>query len=556
MKSLKSRNNKATDVKKSKSKRKSNLKGGFNMNPALALEPVFHEFINNHRSIDIFNGETSLEPLIKEDANIRIISVLNYKNLNAIVENINTYGIDNVKREIVNIPNPNEKIFFLNRLYDEKPKSWTIDENQLYDFNTLLLNSNRAISKTEPECLYDKNFPLISFFYSKALTLAYWNVIYNALHLNGTGRKLNIFNFHMTNDISPFVKHFATANSINVILSCDRAGTENMHTINSILSTYKSNIPIFIGFHGWMTVWGSNLMVRRTKDSIHLPEHGKECNNILTKIQAVSYYMDNWVRSKYTQDIITRNIRDMIRTDSKTLQFVDESKCATVNLPQRVTAGTPFECPEEIRYVPNSKPRALLPTDLSNQEELAFRQNLYNDIQTRLDQVNYNNHLQGVKGALTPKILQYINENIDKFNEWFSSRPSMLLKRVNAGKLDIEDEYIPLFSYRLHPIFETAFGIKQFFQPIINNLLKIADNSHYWYTQKLNITLDFIEITIDPKIGYDATIKFDLHTGLLIGDAVNPSYNNIDEFLLFIEQFKPADSDSDDYSVDSVDSEW
>ena len=25
---------------------------------------------------------------------------------------------------------------------------------------------------------------------------------------------------------------------------------------------------------------------------------------------------------------------------------------------------------------------------------------------------------------------------------------------------------------------------------------------------------------------------------------------------LFIEQFKPADSDSDDYSVDSVDSEW
>ena len=108
-----------------------------------------------------------------------------------------------------------------------------------------------------------------------------------------------------------------------------------------------------------------------------------------------------------------------------------------------------------------------------------------------------------------------------------------------------------MFSNRLHPIFKTAFGINQFFHTIINNLRKIADNSHYWYTQKLNITLDFIEITTDPEIGYDATIKFDLHTGLLIGDAVNPSFNNIDEFLLFIEQFKPADSDSDDYSFDS-----
>ena len=137
MKSLKSRNNKATK-NKSKSKSKRNLKGGFNMNPALALEPVFQEFINNHRFIDIFKGQDSLEPLIKEDANIRIISVHDYKNLTRIVDSIKKYGIDNVKREIVNIPNPNEKIYILN--YDVKQTSWDINENEIYDFNTLLLN--------------------------------------------------------------------------------------------------------------------------------------------------------------------------------------------------------------------------------------------------------------------------------------------------------------------------------------------------------------------------------------------------------------------------------
>lgn len=550
LKSVKSRNNnKAKNIKKSKIKR--NLKGGFNMNPALAIEPVFQKFIENHtHCCDIFKGQDSVKPLIKEDANIRIISVHNSDKLQNIVDLINIGGIDIAKYEIVNVPNPIEKIYFLSS--DEKKGSWDIEHNQIYDFNTLLLNSNTSITKRDPDCDYDKNFPLISFFYSKALTLAYWNVIYSQLNLNGTGKKLNIFNFHMNEDVSPFIRHFATSNSINVIISCSYAG-KNLDAIVSILSRYRQNKPIFIGFSDWITVWGSNLMARRIHDRVNLPEPGKECTNILNKVQALSYYMDNGVRSKYTRDIITRNIRDMIQTDSATIQVVDETKCAIVNLAERARLGHAFVCPDEIQYVHHRKPHALLPTDLTNQEELFFRAYLINDIATRLDPVNYNNHLQLLKQSLTPQILASINDNISNFNVWYSDLPSKLMNQVSKEQIDINDDYIPHISRTLrtmHPILKQTFGVDQYFNPIVGNLSKIAEN-YSWYTEKLNITLDFIEITIDPTIGCPyATLKFDLHTGFLISGAVAPSFNNIDEFLLYIAQFEPQTSDID-YSDDS-----
>jgi len=549
LKSVKSRNNtKAKNIKKSKIKR--NLKGGFNMNPELAIEPLFQKFIENHKlSCDIFRGGNDLDPLIKEDANIRIISVHNGHSKN-IVDFIKLQRTaDIAKYEIINVPNPNEKIYFLKD--SEKKGSWDIEFNQIYDFNTLLLNSNTAITEIPPECNYDKNFPLISFFYSKALTLAYWNVIYSQLNLNGTGKKLNIFNFHMNDDVSPFIRHFATSNSINVMISCKNAGIENGNAIDSILSRYIKNKPIFIGFSDWITVWGSNLMARRNHDRINLPEQGKECNNILNKVQAVSYYMDNWVRSKYTQDIIFRNIRDMIQTDSATIQVVDETKCAVVNLAERARLGHAFVCPNEIQYLPHRKPHALLPADLSNQEELLFRTYLTNDIATRLDPVNYNTHLQLLKQSLTPQILAIINDKISSFNESYSLLLSILMNKVSKGDMDIDDyiEFISRTAKSMHPILKQTFGLDQYFDTIVKNLQKLCPNQ--WYTEKLNITLDFIEITIDPNIGCpNATLKFDLHTGLFISGAVDPSFYNIDGFLLYIAQFEPQTSYTD-YSVDS-----
>ena len=532
-------NNKAKNVKKSRTKRI--LKGGVVMNPALAIEPVFQYFINQHNSIDIFAGE--MAPLIKENANIRIISIHTEEGQDELIQNIQNDGIEGHTIEIINVPNPNEKIYFLT---EENFNINVKNDFRMYDFDTLLCNSNNNIIRNKaPQCKHDVNFPLINFFYSEALTLAYWNKIYKDLNLISSGKKLNIFNLHSTINASSLIKHFATANSINIMISCNCLMLgENYNTIISILARNKVNTPIFIGFPSWITVWGSNLMARKIKDQVSLPEPGKECNNLLNKIQALYYYMDTAVRSKYTQDIITRNIRDMIADPREPIQFVDESLCAKENLGERAKLLTPYSCPDEIKYVPKSKPHVLLPTDPSNIEELAFRTKLYLDIETRLNQTHYNIHLQVLNDDLTPKILEciqfYISNFDDKYKQFLNKLMIRDIKDIEACSNLISSNFTTGWD-----VIDKAIGLEKYLDTIKGNFKKLCPNQ--WYTEKLNITLDFIEITINPRLQFPhEKIKFDIHTGITMGDKSMLPIKNIDDFMIEMAKYDNFDVDDDE----------
>ena len=537
MKSPKLRKSITNKAKKKykKSRTKRILKGGFILNPELAIDPVFQYFIKEHLSIDIFAGD--IAPLIKENDNIRIISVHKEEGQDELIQNIIDNGIENQKNEIINLPNPDEKIYFLTN------KKFNIDDKndfRIYDFDTLLHTSNNNIIGRETRCLFNTNFPLINFFYSKALTLAYWNKIYKDLNLIGSGKKLNIFNFHSTINTSLFITHFVTVNSINIMISCNNSGTDNYHTIISILARNRVvDTPIFIGFSGWITVWGSNLMARKIKEQAILPEPGKECNNLLTKIQALYYYMDTSVRSKYTQEIITRNIRDMISNPSEPIQYVDESNCSKENLSERVKLSTLYSCPDEIKFIPKSKPHVLLDTDPSNKEELAFRAFLDYDIADRLDQTHYNIHLGVIKHKLTPQILECIQFYISRFIQNNQELILRIKHGVSENQIDI-DYYINLIENSSKTgwnVIDVALGIDEYFHEIIYNLRKLKPN---FYSEKLNITLDFIEITINPNLGFPyLNIKFDIHTGNTIDNTYMMPIKTIDKFMSEMAKYKP-----------------
>jgi hypothetical protein len=280
------------------------------------------------------------------------------------------------------------------------------------------------------------------------------------------------------------------------------------------------------------------------------------CDNILEKTQKTIYYIDNDVRSKYTQSIIINNIRDMLLHPNTDIYTVNESLCDPTNIPNRITAGHLYTCPDEIKYIPNKKPRELI-TNM-NQQEISFRTQIISDISYRLDDRNYRTHLQSLRAYLNPLIIEQIQIFINQFQDNCQILDRILREKSSKNELDIKDKYlVPIDQYYTTKCFyfNEVFGISKKRDLIKKNLLNIA-NDYYWYMEKINITLDVIEIFINSELNIPIqTITFDIYTGETLSSN-RDHIPNIDKFIEMITQYHPPEDYDDDVVPDEEDNDF
>lgn len=547
-------------IKRNQSKKIKIIKGGsLNIPPQdEIIDEVFAQFVDNHSSFD-FILYKNCPTIIKQNRNINIISNPNEVggSLDDILENIE--NIENVCPEIINHPNSGaERIFFL--------KKNNLDELPYIDFTLLLKNSNNNFLIGNHECQWDINFPIISFFYSDVLKLSYWQQIYTNLKLEG--RTLNIYNFHSavgnTEEKIKIINRFTKQNSINIMISCNKCGSDILSTIDNLIKTKNA---IFIGFQDFITVWGSNLLCRKRKSrqpSFYTIIKSKGCKNLIDNLNSTIEYFDYDIRSRYTQNIIQQNIRDMMLVSSKTIQFVNEGNCSKENIQDRTD---PFICPDEIEYekkTPGNEIYKLRNTP-ENIKEMEFRHHVISDIQRRIT-----NNLDESLFHIKPFILDRIKLDIDKINSNYT-KSFDLIKKLSEKELEDEDDIINFIKY-INLIFGLSINkaIIDVFKRnnvritnILNYLNKFKENYYKMGITKLIISPDIITISINQDLPFsNNTIQFNIETGNIMGPISfnNTVIENIDIFIQEIIKFDEEQSshlveEEIDVDIDSND-EW
>jgi hypothetical protein len=539
-------------IKRYQSKKIKIIKGGsLNIPPQdEIINEVFAQFVDKHRRADfiIYNN---CPTIIKQNRNINIISNPNdgYGGLDDILDNIE--NIENVCPEIINHPNSDsERIFFL--------QTNNLGELPYIDFTLLLKNSNNHFISDKHKCLWDINFPIISFFYSEVLKLSYWQQIYTNLKLEG--RTLNIYNFHSavgnTEEKIKIINRFTKQNSINIMISCNNCGSDILPTIVKLI---KSRNAIFIGFQDFITVWGSNLLCRKRKSrqpSFVSIIESKGCNNLIDNLNSTIEYFDYDIRSRYTQDIIQQNIREMLLVPSKTIQFVNEGNCSKENIQDRID---PFICPDEIIYEKKTPGNEIykLRTTPENTKEMEFRHHVISDIQRRIT-----NKLDESLLHIKPFILDIIKLDIDKINSNYT-KSFEEIKKLSEKELEDEDD-ISKFIICINHIFygSSNKAIIDVFKRnnvritnILNYLYEFGKNYYKIGITKLIISPDIITISINKDLPFsNNTIQFNTETGNIIGRI---SFNekvieNIDMFIKEIIKFdeeQPSDSFEEEFVV-------
>lgn len=507
--------------------------------------------------------------LIKFNNNINIISIhhtlIDFANLDQILDK----GIENTCIEIINHPSKDEKIYF----FDEKKHFECLDFTTLFQksYNDSIIEQNMSeadkIKKKDKfyyDCQNEIAFPCIEFFYCDALKLSYWQKIYDSCNLQG--KRLNIFTFHLSTDVEnvktqqKIIEHYTKENTINFMIVCGNTGAKSIkgYTIDNFVKKIiqKTSNVFFIGFSKFITTWGSNLLARIDGKAVEGHQDTIktiECNNFNDHLNYTINYYDKYIKAKYTQDIIISNIKDMLKTESpEDIQFVDEQLCSPINKAERELAKHKFTCPIEIKYT-QSKPRKLN-EDLSNKEEISFRNKLINDIE-KLKTMDENTVLESNKNYLIKS--EYIQKTISDLESKYKTALSQIPKLIeyfenyndenNYEIWNILDshEWLTYIQKQMFYNLELLYSNKNIkIHNLFKHLSKIVSFTDYY---KISISIDNIILTKKDNPSDDYTILINNETG-----NVNIEGNVIkfDEFITLMSDKLP-----NEYSYDPVDEE-